>query len=52
MRWLLAFAIVGAPGFFVLALFGRSAFFIYMGLAAVTVVATACASWPNDHDLL
>jgi hypothetical protein len=52
LRWLLACAIAGAPGFVVLALFGRTAFFVYMGLAAVMVVASACASSPKDHYLL
>jgi hypothetical protein len=51
LRWLLASAIAGAPGFIVLALFGRTAFVVYMGLAAVVVVASACTSPPKDHDL-
>src|SRR5215469_17458257 len=52
MRWLLACAIAGAPGFFIWALFGRTAFIVYMGIAAVLVVASAYANSPGDHDLL
>jgi hypothetical protein len=52
MRWLLACAIAGAPGFFIWALFGRTAFVVYIGLAAVLVVASAYVGSPGDHDLL